>query len=291
MKRAIDSWRDLCEKYSEPDGLPIWKKAGLWTQDKLYFWKRYLDITTKAMYCNPAFPGGLVYVDLFGGTGVCALKDAPNRRLPGSAIIAAHAAKPFRKIIVCERNRRSAKACRARLAATSAADRCDVLDGDCNELADQVVRKIPSRALTLTFIDPTGLDVQFSTVTKLANNARVDFFVLFADALDISRNCEHVYRADENSKLDQFLGPACNWRKELDTLKNPSGVTRRKLFADIYTQQLERLLGYRHFGEKVMRCDGKPLYRLGYASKDRLGLKFWREALKEDSAGQRALFD
>ena len=219
------------------------------------------------------------------------MKEAPKRRFPGSAIIAAHAAKPFRKIIVCEQNRRSAKACRARLEATPAADRCEVLVGDCNALVHEVVQKIPQQALTLAFVDPKGLGAQFKTIEFLANHSRVDFVVLFADALDIRRNAEHVYRSDPNSNLDQFLGPDSNWRMELDKLENPNDITRRKLFADIYKRQLQRLLGYRYFGEKVMKCDGKPLYRLIYASNDELGLKFWKEALKEDSCGQRGLFD
>jgi three-Cys-motif partner protein len=237
-----------------------------------------------------AFPDGVVYVDLFGGAGVCSIKGHPERRFPGSAIIAAHAPEPFAKIIVCEKDTALAEACRIRLGKTSVAGRCEVLDGDCNQLVDQVVCKIPRRALTLAFIDPKGLDVQFDTVTKLSNNARVDFVVLFADALDINRNAEHVYRLQPNSNLDQFMGPDSNWRGELDKLSNPNHITRRKLFVDIYRRQLQHRLGYRYFGENVMKCRGKPLYRLVYASNADLGLKFWKEALKEDSDGQRELF-
>ena len=200
MKPAIDSWRELCEKYSEPDGLPTWEEAGRWTRDKLYFWKRYVDITTNAM-CGErgrqAFPNGVVYVDLFGGAGVCSIKGHPERRFPGSTMIAAHAPKPFAKIIACETDPSLAVACRIRLGKTSVADRCEVLDGDCNELVDQVVGKIPRRALTLAFIDPKGLNVQFSTVTKLSSNAKVDFVVLFADAIHINRNVD-VYRSNMN---------------------------------------------------------------------------------------------
>jgi three-Cys-motif partner protein len=257
--------------------LPIWEEAGKWTKDKLYFWKRYIDITTNAMggeRGRRAFPDGLVYVDLFGGAGVCALKGRSKQRFPGSAIIAAHAPRPFEKIIVCEKDPSLAAACRARLAKTAVADRCEVLVGDCNELVAQVVRKIPSRALTLAFIDPKGLDAQFSTVAALSRNARVDFVVLFADAYDITRNAEHVYRSDPNSKLDQVLGPDSKWREKLDKLENPNHVARRRLFAEIYREQLERLLGYRYFYQKVMECKGKPLYRLMYASNNELGVKF-----------------
>lgn len=43
---------------AEDDGLPTWKNAGKWTEDKLYFWYRYLDITTTAMGEKLAWPGG-----------------------------------------------------------------------------------------------------------------------------------------------------------------------------------------------------------------------------------------
>jgi three-Cys-motif partner protein len=294
VKRAIDSWRELCQKYSEPDDLPTWEEAGRWTRDKLYFWKRYIDITTNAM-CGDrgrrAFPNGLVYLDLFGGAGICTLKDHPKTRFPGSAIIAAHAPRPFKKIIVCEKNEVLADACRTRLAKTDVADRCEVLLGDCNELVDQVVTMIPKRALTIAFIDPKALDAKFCTVEKLSKSVRTDLVVLLADAYDITRNLEHVYRSDPNSKLDQVLGPDSNWRDELNKLENPSDVTRRKLFAEIYRRQLRQRLGFKFFHEKVMKRQGLPLYRLVYASNNKLGLKFWNEALKEDSEGQRNLFD
>jgi three-Cys-motif partner protein len=288
MKRAIDSWRDLCKKYEQPDNLPTWEEAGKWTEDKLYFWKRYIDITTTAM--TGKFSGGLIYVDLFGGAGVCTLKGLA-RRFPGSAIIAAHSAKPFNKIIICEENQTLADACRNRLNNTSVADRCVVLTGDCNQLVNQVIRFIPNYALTLAFIDPKGLDAEFNTVCILARSAKVDFVVLFADAIDINRNLERVYRQDPNSKLDQVLGPDNEWRTKLDDLPNPNHVNKRKLFADIYKNQLEKHLGYKYFDEKVMTCRGVPLYRLVYASRNKLGLEFWKEAVKQESSGQRNLFD
>ena len=37
MERAIDLWRELCEKYSEPDGLPTWEEAGQWTERQTLF--------------------------------------------------------------------------------------------------------------------------------------------------------------------------------------------------------------------------------------------------------------
>ena len=115
--------------------------------------------------------------------------------------------------------------------------------------------------------------------------------ILFADALDISRNVEHVYRQDPNSKLDQFLGCDSGWREKLDRLGSASGVKKRRLFAEIYKSQLKRHLNYAEFDDKTIRDAGKPLYKLVYASRHKLGLKFWRQAVKKDSSGQRDLFD
>lgn len=291
MERAIDLWRELCKKYEQPDGLPTWKEAGKWTEDKLYFWKKYIDITTGAMVGHRSFPNGVVYVDLFGGAGICSLNNKSKRRFPGSAIIAAHAKKPFCKIIVCEQNPLFAEACNIRLHNSGTQSAIEVVTGDCNTLIYQIIDKIPAETLTLAFVDPKGLDVDFDTIKTLANNRRTDFVVLFADAYDINRNHEHVYRPDPNSKLDQVLGPNNDWRPKLDALSKPNHVTRRQLFADIYKNQLKRHLGYKYFDEKVMTCNRLPLYRLVYASKDKLGLKFWKDAVKEDSSGQRSLFD
>ena len=47
--QTANSWDELCEKVKQPDGFPTWEEAGAWTKDKLYFWKRYIDITTTAM--------------------------------------------------------------------------------------------------------------------------------------------------------------------------------------------------------------------------------------------------
>ncbi len=294
MERAIERWNELCESVAQPDDLPTWEEAGLWTQDKLYFWKRYIDITTIAMdgaRGRKAFPGGIVYVDLFGGAGICTLKES-GKRFPGSALIAAHAAKPFTKIIVCEENPQYANACRTRLSRTTVANRCKVMEGDCNLLIDQVVSAIPDRTLTLAFVDPKGLDARFTTLETLSRRARrVDFVVLFADAYDINRNHEYYYRPNPDSKLDQVLGSDSNWRARLDEFEGLSAEKVRKLFAKIYQEQMGRLLGYTEFGKKVMRdAQDRPLYRLIYASKSKLGVKFWKEALKQDSSGQRRLF-
>jgi three-Cys-motif partner protein len=149
---------------------------------------------------------------------------------------------------------------------------------------------IPPDTLTIAFIDPKGLDAHFATVEKLSNKRSVDFVALFADAYDINRNAEYYYRNDPNSKLDQVLGPDSGWRQKLSDLSNHSGDNVRALFADIYKDQLARYLGYNAFGQETIRSVRGPLYKLIYASKNDLGLKFWKITTSKDVSGQRELF-
>lgn len=285
---ARDRWPELCNLMEKDDGLPTWEEAQHWTQQKLYFWYRYLNITTNAMFDNPTFPGGLVYVDLFAGAGICTLKES-HKRIPGSVLIAANMEKPFYKIIACEENKKFALACAKRLERTHVKNRCHVLRGDCNQLIDQVISLIPPNTLTIAFIDPKGLDAHFATIEKLSKKARVDFVALFADAYDINRNVE-LYSKDPNSKLDQVLGPNSEWRQKYSKLPNQSGDNVRNLFAEIYKDQLCNHLGYTVFGQETIKSVKGPLYKLIYASKHDLGLKFWNIATSKDVSGQRELF-
>jgi len=173
------------------------------------FLESFVDITTRAMADKPQWEG-LVYVDLFAGPGICVLKES-GRRLPGSVLIAAHAPKPFRKIIACELDAQMASACEARLNAAGAGTRSHVLVGDCNERAAEIASLIPDRTLTLAFVDPTGLHAHFESIRTLTKGKQVDLLVLFADRIDIVRNVELYFR-QTNSKLDLVLGPESDWR-------------------------------------------------------------------------------
>jgi len=279
-------WPKLCELYSKPDGLPT-REVGAWTEDKLFFWHRYVQITSTAMV-GKAVWSGVVYVDLFAGPGVCTVRGT-GKRLPGSPLIAAHAPKPLSKIIACELDSSNAAACRSRLLSSPAADRSVVLEGDCNARMDEVIRAIPSRALTLAFIDPEALHIKFESVRRLAAAGAVDLLVLFADAFDVVRNVEEYYVGDEQSPLDQFLGPQSDWRVDWAELGDRTGSKVRDLFLTVYQRQL-RKLGYAHFGERRISGPSGPLYRLIYASKSGRGVDFWNKAASKDKGGQSSLF-
>lgn len=165
MGKKKDNWPQLCELVKQDDGLPT-RDSGNWAADKLFFWNRYIGITTTAMVGHPRWPAGLVYVDLFAGPGVCSIRKT-KQRVPGSPIIAAHSPKPFHKILLCELDKKNAKACESRLKASPAKDRFQMFVGDCNEQVSSIVKEIPRGALTLAFLDPTGLHAKIETIKQL----------------------------------------------------------------------------------------------------------------------------
>lgn len=287
MGKEEDRWPELCAFVEKDDGLPT-RPVRHWTEDKLYFWNGYIHITTMSMVGKAAWPRGVVYVDLFGGPGVCTLKS--KKRVPGSPLIAAYARKPFTKIVVCEKNPTFAEACEKRLASSGTPSDYHVLRGDCNVLAKEVAALIPGRALTLAFIDPTGLHAHFETIKTLSLGRQVDLLVLFADRQDIVRNVQTYYEQGEGSNLDHVLGPQSNWREAWRQLAVPTPVNVCNLFTQIYKNQLKLHLNYSYFGEEIMSSSTTPLYRLIFASKHKQGLDFWQKATKKYASGQRRLF-
>jgi len=134
-------WPELCKKYELDDGLPV-RPVGPWTEDKLFFWNRYVEITTTAMVGHQKWPAGLAYVDFFGGPGIC-LVETTNKRVPGSALIAANAPKPFQSLLVSELDPGLAMALRTRLSQSPAAPSARVFEGDCNDRVHDIVKQIP----------------------------------------------------------------------------------------------------------------------------------------------------
>lgn len=288
MAQKSDPWPSLCNLVEEDDGLPT-RQSGPWAEFKLSFWARYIDIATSAMSDHKKW-NGLSYVDPFCGPGVCHIKDDPSRRFPGSPLIAAASEHPFRRLILCDKNPRHADACQERIQRITPCVDLQLFRDDSNTLIGQMVAQIVPGSLTLAIIDHTGLHASFDLVSTLASAGAVDLLVLVPDAYDILRNVQRTYLPDPDSNLDRFLGPDSNWRDEWSALGDPTGVNGRRLFATIYQRQLQRLLGYQGFGEKVISGPNGPMYRLIFASKHPRGLEFWDKVTRKDRSGQRDMF-
>lgn len=230
------------------------------------------------------------YIDLFAGCGICAVDVSGQlKRYPGSAILAAGCTKPFNNLIFVEQNYNSRRHLLKRIENVKTVSHVTSFVGDVNLLIDDVARAIPDRSLNVAFVDPFSLDVHYTTIERIASRHPLDLLILFADDIDLIRNVEKYYYPNPQSKLDLFLGENSQWRNDWNNLEVRNAPNLRKVFADIYLRQLRRL-GYSYTDQLPIPCRTRSLYRLIYASKVPLGLKFWNIAKVTDINGTRNLF-
>ena len=248
------------------------------SRDKLHFLFRYIDAFTTAMAKKRW--SGLHYIDLFAGPGVLRVKPS-NELIWGSPLIAAQAEPRFGQIHVCEQDEKSFEALHARFKRIEQPTQPQVLHGNANELVEQIVRAIPRKALSLAFLDPYGLHLDFATLRVLAE-LRADLVIFFPDHLDALRNWEEVYKDQADSNLDRVLGTT-EWRSALE---NEPAEKRPQILQDIYVSQI-RNLGYEHFDYERILSHGHPLYKLIFCSEDKAGGKIWQGISRRERDGQR----
>ena len=106
--------------------------------------------------------------------------------------------------------------------------------------------------------------------------------------MEALRNID-TYYAQETSNLDLVLGTDFDWRTPYAQLLNHDAAHVRAFLVDAYIGRLGQI-GYAHTDSLQIRRSGRPLYRLIYASKHELGLRFWNIAKREDRGGNRTLF-
>ncbi|MCP4708636.1 MAG: three-Cys-motif partner protein TcmP [Planctomycetes bacterium] len=263
-------------KPPQDDGLLI-PTVGEWSRDKHYFLKRYIDGFTNSM--KDKNWSGLHYIDLFAGAGIERLETS-NKLDWGSPLIAAQAQHPFDCLHLCEKDVKLYEALEKRI--SNFTSDCKVFHGDANDKIHEIVKNIPRRSLSLAFLDPFGLHLDYETLCVL-NNIIADLIVFFPDRLDALRNWEHYYFKNPNSNLDRCFGKGADWRSIMnDTLPE----NRAQILRDLYIKQIEKL-GYSEFEYERISAQGRPLYRLIFCSRHEVAAKIWRGILSKKPNGQK----
>jgi three-Cys-motif partner protein len=251
----------------EDDGLII-PTVGEWARDKHHFLLRYIDAFTTSM--RKKRWSGFHYIDLFAGAGIARLRK--SKRLEwGSPLIAAQARYPFDGLHFCERDDAKFEALHVRVDRLAPKAAPQVLHGDANVRVGEIVSDIPEHSLTLAFLDPSGLHLDYETLRKLAER-RADLIIYFPDRLDILRNWEAYYWDNPNSNLDRVMGPNVDWRSVRDNTVRSRWV---QAFLKLYQQQIEKL-GYAEFEYEPIPSSGRRLYWLIFCSRHKAGSKIWR---------------
>jgi three-Cys-motif partner protein len=262
-----------------PDGLLI-PDVKAHSRQKHHYLRRYLHAFTTSMREK----WEIHYIDLFCGAGI---ENVEGYGLDwGSPLLAAQMPKQFRRIHGTELNRDKYDALLSRIAHFDQPMPPNLHHGDANQLCNQIVGRIPQHGtLSLAFLDPYGLHLDFDTVRRLSTLSHIDLIIFFPDHLDALRNWQMNYLANENSNLDKFLGTP-EWRASL----LDSNVTQHaEILRNIYEDQL-RELGFVFLDYKrITRSDNRPLYRLIFASREETGLKIWSNTSLVDFGGQSSL--
>jgi three-Cys-motif partner protein len=262
------------------DGLPA-RATGPWVRDKRHYFERYLDIFTRGV--GRKWAGKLSYVDLFSGPGRSVIRG--GEEVEGSPLLSLKYA--FARYVFVD-SAEVLSALEKRVQAHPKRSQITLIEGDCNNVIGKVTNALPSDHLTLAFIDPTGLQIQFRTIERLVHNRKVDLLMTVQFGMAIRMNLP-LYVQTEGSALTSFLGDA-SWREDIEGGGSVSHFARRVL--NRYTKRLRDLdYGTVQDREIEIRTDESNLllYFMVLASRHKLGADFWRKATQIGPGGQRML--
>jgi three-Cys-motif partner protein len=233
-----------------------------------------------------------VYIDLFAGAGRGRIKET-SRIVATSAFLALGVRNPFDRYVFCDLNPDCIGALGTRVARSYPDRDTRYLTGDANHLVDAVLQEVPqprpgAGVLSFCVLDPFKLsDLKFRTIERLAS-IFMDFLVLIPSHMDANRE-QVTYMGSGNTTIAEFLGNP-NWRSEWRKTRRQFGT----FVVDQFGRSMRRLgFIYEGPGEEVLVTLPKKnvkLYYLAFYSKNKLAMKFWREA-RSRSKGQMDLFE
>ena len=267
--------------------------GGDWTQEKLESLKGYLPAYTTALK-NQKFQ--LLYIDAFAGAGYRTEKSPTEptalsfpefaeqdveRFLIGSARIALQTRPAFDQYIFIEKDaRRFEGLVSLKSEFSEVADRILPVNGEANrELVElcQTTQWIRQGVRAVLFLDPFGMQVDWSTVEEVALTHAIDVWLLFPLGMAINR----LLRRDGNIsgavrvRLDSIFGTD-TWydtfyeKRKADTLFGPAEEVVKvgdfDRIEQFFIQRLESVFsGVAQNPQRLYNSKGVPLYTLFFA--------------------------
>lgn len=206
--------------------------GGDWTTKKLDVVARYLASYTTALKRTRSEK---IYIDAFAGTGYrqATANDAPTAPtldlltdlvaaetqglLEGSAKRALQVEPRFDKYVFIERSER-----RCRHLETLTDDfpevtaRIQVIAGDANAKIHKLCAGDWRSRRAVMFVDPYGMQVEWSTIEAIARTKAIDLWLLFPLGIGVNRLLTRSGKIPETwkNRLDRILG-ATSWQDEL----------------------------------------------------------------------------
>jgi three-Cys-motif partner protein len=201
LKPIMEEGKKLYEKDPRLEiKLPTYDKE-YWTALKLilvkYYIKPYLEILARK--------GKVAYVDLFSGPGLDLMGElkVPVLGSPMIPIVIKESKYEFSKYVFSDTNSTYIEALRKRISYyKNMGDSIRLLNEDANE----VVKKLPDLLNDIdhafVFVDPEGMELDWSSVCHLVNDVQCDLIINFPSA-GITRNLDNQ---GAKIRLKKFLG-------------------------------------------------------------------------------------
>jgi len=265
------TWSD---SFSKTDGLPL-RDSGSWIEEKHRVLVYFANIFATSMKPTARKRGwkNRIYLELFSGPGRCLVRET-GKEEPGSPLKVID--NEFTRFIFIDISTKAARALEQRLAAFPNADKVEIWNGDCAEAIQQI--ELPSDALTLAFIDPTGIaQAPFQLIRTLRAKTRCDLLINVQHGMGIKMNM-HQYTPDAaaDCALTLFLGDE-SWKELIGLNPKEFFLAYLKLYRERLRQE-----GFAFSENQVIvnMRRSTPLYLLLFASGHPLGQKFWNQAVK-----------
>lgn len=200
--------------------------GGQHTDIKLSIVEKYLQRYSAALHTWCKY---VLYIDAFAGTGVRTVRvrardgnlfeepvpeQVEQRR--GSAKIALDIDPPFERLIFMDIKQRHVDALNALKTVYPGRD-IKILQGDANDLIRQEIRRYNwSKTRAVLFLDPYGMEVEWNTLSSIAETGAIDVWYLFPIAGLYRQAARDIRKVDEAKQrsITRMLGTEA-WKDEL----------------------------------------------------------------------------
>lgn len=265
--------------------------GGDWTEQKLEALDRYLTEYVKVMKNQPF---ECIYIDAFAGTGyrekeTSSLQEGffaeeltepePQEFFDGSARKALRVVPPFHRYLFVERSaKRFTQLVKLRDEFPALAERMDFRKEDCNLVLQDLCRKWSRNTRGVLFLDPFGMQVDWSTLQAVASTRAIDVWILFPLGMGVNRMLARTSGQIPQSwraRLDRFFGTA-EWFERFykpSTIQGLFGDEPKMIrsgsfnaIADYYQERLHTIFADVANNPRVLRnTRGNPLFLLCFA--------------------------
>ena len=289
------------DKYLLPenDGLPA-RIFGKWTAIKIDYLQRYIDLFETSMRGKPWC--ARCYLDLYSGAGKYQIEGQSSVHL-GSALVGITTKHPFTNYFFTDKSQENVDMLMKRCESVINIKKKFYV-GDANIRVKEIVEEIKSlernrsrdqwTSLNLAFLDPDGLELEWTTIESLASVNKMDLIIYYSQS-GLTRNFENCINLDTETDIDRFFGDN-EWRNIYRASQHGKSLGLHRKLIDYYKHKLSTL-GYADIkdiedgAEPLMKNSKEaPLYRLIFASKHARGHDFWNKVIKKDAFGQGKLF-